>query len=443
MKELASFAEMIAEVRSLAHPLDSTEDLTKLVKRAADSRFVCIGEASHGTHEFYSWRGVISQRLIEEEGFTWIGVEGDWPDCARINRWVRGYENQELSAFEVLSQFERWPTWMWANQEVCDFLEWLHELNLSRPPEHRVGFYGLDVYSLWDSLREIMTWLSANRPDALPAALNAWKCFLPYNEDPQQYAWATRLIPRDCEDEVVELLAAVLQNQIVHGTPDVNIQSAEVQFEARQNAIVVAAAEQYYRAMVQGDNDSWNVRDTHMADTIDRIANHLGVASKGIIWEHNTHVGDARSTSMAAEGLINVGQLIRERHGESAVTLIGFASYSGTVLAATQWGSPEERFMTPDARTGSHEELLHHALERDSVLVFDADRGGPWLSAALGHRAIGVVYAPERERGNYVPTVMGGRYDALIWLERVDALTPLRHEPKPDEHEYETEPTGY
>lgn len=437
MRQNASEGEMIAEIRSLATPLESVESLNHLVQSACSSRFVCIGEASHGTHEFYSWRATLSKRLIEEHDFTWIGVEGDWPDCSRINRWVRGLDDQSLTAQEVLVQFERWPTWMWANREVCDFLDWLHELNLSRSLEQRVGFYGLDVYSLWDSLRAIIEWLTEHKPEALPAALEAWRCFDPFDEDPQKYAWGTRMIPHDCEDEVIDLLIELGRNHVVTGG------DAEAVFDAQQNAEVAAAAEHYYRTMVRGDQQSWNVRDVHMADTIDRIAAHLGSDSKGLIWEHNTHVGDARATTMSAEGMVNVGQLVRERHHDNGVTLVGFASYTGSVIAASAWGSGEQRFPTPDARPGSHEDLLHHALGRDSALVFGSERSGPWLSAVLGHRAIGVVYAPERERGNYVPTVMGGRYDALLWFERADALTPLRHEPRPDEPEFETEPTGF
>lgn len=437
MRAPASAADMIAEIRSLAGRLETAEDLNHVVAAARESKIVCIGEASHGTHEFYAWRATLSKRLIEEEGFTWIGVEGDWPDCSRINRWVRGFDEQELSAYEVLSRFERWPTWMWANQEVCEFVDWLHDFNMQRAASERVGFYGLDVYSLWDSLRVIIEWLTAHKPDALPAALEAWRCFDPFDEYPQKYAWGTRMIPHDCEDEVIDLLIELGRNHIVSGD------DSEALFDARQNAEVAAAAEHYYRTMVRGDQESWNVRDVHMADTIDRISAHLGPLAKGIVWEHNTHVGDARATTMAAEGMVNVGQLMRERHHTEGVTLIGFASYTGGVMAASAWGSVEQRFATPDARPGSHEELLHHALGANAALVFGENRMGPWLSAVAGHRAIGVVYAPERERGNYVPTVMGGRYDALLWFERADALTPLHHEPKPDEPEFETEPSGF
>ncbi|MBG6057549.1 erythromycin esterase [Cryobacterium sp. MP_M5] len=425
------------QIRSLAAPLATREDLSSLVERAGGARFVGIGEASHGTGDFYRWRAALSRRLIEERGFRWIGVEGDWPDCWRINCWVRGLDNQDLDVRGLLALFERWPTWLWANEEVADFLDWLHDWNLARPANDRVGFYGLDVYALWDSLREIIGWLESNAPEAVADAMQAWRCFLPYGEDPQQYAWGTRLVPASCEADVVALLSQV--RVTTQGRPG----DDEAAFDARQNAEVAANAERYYRVMVRGDRESWNIRDRHMADTIDRVAAHLGPESKGLIWEHNTHIGDARATDMAIDGIVNVGQLLRERYGEDEVVLVGFASHRGDVLAALDWGKPESVMTVPEARVGSHEDILHRALGRPAVLLFGDDRSGVWLNAWLNHRAIGVVYQPAHEVGNYVPTRMGARYDALIWCEESTAVRPLRHEPRPEEHEFETEPTGF
>jgi erythromycin esterase len=430
-------SEVALEIRSLARPLTRSGDLDALVERLGPARFVCVGEASHGTREYYRWRAELSRRLIEEHGFTWIGVEGDWPDCWRINRWVRGQDHQDLDANGLLAGFGRWPTWMWANSDVADFLDWLHEWNRSRPEAERVGFYGLDVYSLWDSMRVIISWLEAHAPDAIPAAMRAWHCFVPYREDPHEYAFSTRLVPSSCEDDVVALLAELRRR--THGRAD----DDEDAFDAAQNAEVVADAEHYYRIMVRGDRQSWNVRDQHMADTIDRLAKHLGPDSKGLVWEHNTHVGDARATDMAAAGLLNVGQLLRERYTAEEVALVGFASHRGSVLAAAAWGAPERVFPVPAAHGRSHEDLLHRTLGDPAVLVFGDDRSGPWLSTRLGHRAIGVVYQPRRESGNYVPTVMGGRYDALLWFEQTTALRPLHHEAPPHEPELETEPSGF
>ena len=426
----------LAEIQALGRRLEAAEDLDGLVRLSAVARFVCLGEASHGTQEYYRWRALLSRRLIEEHGFTWIGVEGDWPDCWRINRWIRGEADQELDARQLLAGFERWPTWMWANHEVAVFLTWLREWNLQRPERQRTGFYGLDVYSLWDSLREIFAWLDANAFDSLPAALRAWQCFIPFREDPQRYAWSNRLVPRSCEADVVALLAEVHRRTLdrVHDDP--------AAFDAVQNAIVAANAERYYRTMVRGDRQSWNIRDHHMSDTIDRLAGHHGPGSKGLVWAHNTHVGDARATDMADDGMVNIGQLMRRRHpGE--VVLIGFSSFAGAVTAAGAWGSPEQIMSVPDALAGSHEDLLHEALRGPAMLLFGTGGSGPWLSSRRGHRAIGVVYDPHRERGNYVPTVMGQRYDALLWFPQTAALRPLHHEYLPNEPELETEPTGF
>jgi erythromycin esterase-like protein len=349
-------SEFAAEVRSLARPLRTDADLDGLVDRFGGTGLVCIGEASHGTHEYYEWRARLSRRLIEERGFTWIGVEGDWPDCWRINRWVRGEDHQDLDARGLLDGFERWPTWMWANEEVASFLTWLREWNADRPASDRVGFYGLDVYSLWDSLKRIIAWLEVNAPGAVEAAMQAWQCFVPFREDPHEYAWSTRLVPENCESEVVTLLAEVRRRTGVDPGDD------EEAFDARQNAEVAADAERYYRIMVRGDRESWNIRDHHMVDTVDRLSRHLGPSAKGLVWEHNTHVGDARATDMALAGMVNVGQLLRERHGTGAVALIGCAGHRGTVVAGGAWGATEEVLPVPVARPGSHEDLLHCAL---------------------------------------------------------------------------------
>jgi erythromycin esterase len=430
-------ADAAQQIRSLAGPLDTPEDLDPLVRRAARARFVGIGEASHGTHEFYRWRAELSRRMIQEHGFTWIGVEGDWPDCWRVNQWVRGQQGPGLDARGALAHIDRWPTWMWANQEVADFLDWLRRWNAGRPREQQVGFYGLDVYSLWDSLREIIGWLEAHAPDALPAAHRAWRCFEGYDEDPHEYAWNTRLVDASCEADVVDLLVEVRQRTLGADGRE------PTALDAALNAMVAADAEHYYRSMVLGNRRSWNVRDIHMADTIDLVSDHHGAQSRGLVWEHNTHVGDARATDMAAAGLVNVGQLVRQRHGDDDVVLVGFASHRGTVVAAEAWGEPEDVMTVPKARSGSHEALLHGALGEPAVLVFGEDRSGPWLEPRRGHRAIGVVYDPRREAGNYVSTQMGARYDALLWLEDTRALHPLHREPPPEGTEFETEPTGF
>ena len=412
------------DVRRLATPLRATADLDPVLERVGDARVVLLGEASHGTHEYYAWRAALTQRLIEDKGFGFVAVEGDWPECYEVNRCVRGRPGAATSPREVLDSFSRWPTWMWANEEVVAFAEWLREHNAGRPEDDRVGFYGLDVYSLWDSMRALLDYLREHEPQHVDPLLRAIECFSAFGEDPQDYAWASRFAPSSCETAVVELLRRLCQERggAVDGA------DPEARFSAEQNAAVAAGAERYYRAMVGGQAESWNVRDVHMQDTLDRLLDFHG--TKAVVWEHNTHVGDARATDMAGAGMVNVGQLSRERHGDDVV-VVGFGGYRGGVVAARQWGAPMERMPVPPARPGSVEALLHEALGRDSVLVFPREDQPAWLCRRTDHRAIGVVYSPDRERwGNYVPTVLGRRYDAFLYLDDTRPLRPLHLEPE-------------
>jgi erythromycin esterase-like protein len=330
---------------------------------------------------------------------------------------------------------------MWANAEMVEFSRWLARHNSEQEPDRRVACYGLDVYSLWDSLHETIDYLREHEPEHVEPALEAVRCFEPYADDPQAYARSTRWVPEGCEDPVIRLLSRLRQQ-----AARVNAGDREARFNAEQNALVAAGAEAFYRSMVRGGPESWNVRDTHMADTLDRLlAHHGGVGTaKAVVWEHNTHVGDARATSMAQRGLINVGQLARERHGEDQVVLVGFGSWQGTVIAAYGWGDPMQVLPVPPARAGSLEDLLHahlpEGLGGDALLVFPTDQP-EWLREKLDHRAIGVVYHPEAERyGNYVSTVLGRRYDAFCWFDETSALRPLHGAGR--EAEDETWPFG-
>jgi erythromycin esterase len=416
--------------RDTALPLRGTGDLDPLMERIGDARVVCIGEASHGTHEFYAWRATLTRRLVEEKGFDLVGVEGDWPDCYRVHCSVTATRSAPQDPQEALESFERWPTWMWANEEVADFTRWLREHNTRRPSNRRVGFYGLDVYSLWESLRAVLDHLERHHPEHLDTALEACRCLEPYAEDPQSYARSTRIVPTGCEPEVVGMLSDLLERhgQDTDGDGDGH---PDARFAVEQNARSAVGAEAYYRAMVQGGPESWNVRDTHMADTLDRLLEHYeatrpGTRSKAVVWEHNTHVGDARFTDMADAGMVNLGQLVRERHGERDTVLVGLGSHHGTVVAADSWGSPARRMTVPQARSGSTEAMLHLALDDDAALFVFPDELPPWAAEERGHRAIGVVYRPDAERwGNYVPTVLGRRYDAFLWFDETRALTPL------------------
>jgi erythromycin esterase len=407
----------------IARPLESARDLDPLIDAVGDARFVLLGEASHGTSEFYTWRMEISKRLIDEKGFSFIGVEGDWPDCYRVNRYLKRMSDSGSSAREVLHAFERWPTWMWANSEVVDLIEWLRDFNRSRGEEQRVGFYGLDVYSLWDSMRAVNEYLERIDPKLAAAARRAYNCFEPYAEDAQEYARATALVPTSCEDEAVGVLRALRAN-----AASFREDGSEGYFDAEQNALVARNAELYYRTMIRGGPGSWNVRDTHMVETLDRLMGHHGTNAKAIVWEHNTHVGDARFTDMARAGMVNVGQLVRQSHDREGVLLVGFGTHRGTVIAGDEWGAPMERMRVPPARRDSFEEAMHDGPANDCLLLFDGleDGGVRGLDEPIGHRAIGVVYDPDHERwGNYVPTIIPRRYDAFLFIDETRAVDPL------------------
>src|SRR4051812_7734110 len=325
------------EVAAIARPLRDPGDLNVLIDRVGDARVVLIGEASHGTHEFYAWRAQLTRRLIEEKAFSFVAVEGDWPDCARVDAAVRGGPAPRAA----LLGYDRWPTWMWANEEMVDFAEWLRGHN----ERHRaqVGFHGLDVYSLWESLREILVWLREHDPGLAPVALRACRCFEPYGEDPNAYAYATRFVPHSCEDQVVRLL--------------IELRGADL--EVWQNAEVVAGAEHYYRAMIEGGARSWNVRDRHMDATLGRLVDHYGPDARAVVWAHNTHVGDGRATDQSRHGEVTLGELARQRFGAAGVVLVGSGSYRGTVIAGRSWGAPMEVMGVPGGREGSIEDVLH------------------------------------------------------------------------------------
>lgn len=426
---------LVEELRSVVRPLATDADLDPLLQRIGDARVVMLGEASHGTSEFYTWRDRLSRRLIEEKGFNIIAVEGDWPDCYRVNRFVRGWTHH-ASAREVLHAFDRWPTWMWANEEVAELVDWLHAHNANVPAERRVGFYGLDVYSLFDSMRVVIDYLERTDPTAADRAREAYGCFDPYYDDAQEYATATAVLPTSCEDEALAILQQLRRN-----APHYREDGREGFFDAEQNALVARSAERYYRTMMRGGPESWNVRDTHMADTLDRLLAHHGDNARAIVWEHNTHIGDARATDMVRARMINLGQLGRERWPDGDVVLVGFSSYEGRVIAARSWGAPMERMFVPPARDGSWEQLLHEARAADGLLL--THELGEDADTFRDHRAIGVVYHPARERlGNYVPTRLASRYDALLHIDRSAALEPLHMIPVPDRDAPETFPSG-
>ncbi len=404
--------------------LNSSKDLQPLIDDIGDASVVMLGEASHGTHEFYTWRTAISKRLIEEKGFRFIAVEGDWPDCYKINRYIKGYKSSgESSIQQILQNFDRWPTWMWANWEVAALSEWLKEYNANLLADKKIGFYGLDVYSLWDSMYNMVHYLEKEDTKAADMVKKAIQCFEPYHDNEQMYAYVS-LTEHSCRDKVLALLKEIrMKAQFLDG-------DREAGFNAEQNALISVNAEKYYRSMMSFNNESWNVRDTHMMETLDRLINFHGNDSKAIVWEHNTHIGDARATDMKREGMINIGQLAREEYSPENVYLCGFGSYTGTVIAGEAWGSLMEEMQVPDARKGSIEEVLHNELNDNGYILFSEKNDSKKFEKALLHRAIGVVYNPEREKyGNYVTSFMPQRYNAFIFIDETKALHPLHIKP--------------
>ena len=418
------------------HQLNTSKDLDALVSDIEDKFIVMLGEASHGTHEFYTWRSAISKRLIEEKGFSFIAVEGDWPDCYKINRYVKGYKDTSDDIRNVLLNFDRWPTWMWANWEVAALAEWLNEHNKKLSPDKKIGFYGLDVYSLWDSMYEMINYLDQEDPHAAMTVKRAIECFEPYQHNEQLYARYS-LTKHSCRDKVLALLKEIrMKAQFLDGDP-------EAGFNTEQNALIAVNAEKYYTSMMGFDNESWNVRDRHMMQTLDRLMKFHGKNAKGIVWEHNTHIGDARATNMKRQGMINIGQLAREDYGEDKIYLVGFASHSGTVIAGDEWGAPMEELEVPAARPGSIEDILHKESASDRYILFSEGISEKMYETEIHHRAIGVVYHPETERmSNYVPSVLSKRYDALVFLDETSALHPLHMRPH-HEKVPETYPFGF
>jgi erythromycin esterase len=400
------------------YPLNTSNDLTPLLNDLGDRPIVMLGEASHGTHEYYTWRTAISKRLITEKGFNFIAVEGDWPDCYKINRYVKGYHDAGNDVAEVLKNFDRWPTWMWGNWEIAALAEWLREYNAGLPADKKIGFYGLDVYSLWDSMKAMMAYLEKEDPNAAKSVKKAIQCFEPFNEDEQKYARYT-LRDEGCRDEVLSLLREIRSRaQFLDG-------DREAGFNTEQNALIAVNAEKYYSSMIGFDNESWNVRDKHMLETLNRLMKFHGQIAKGIVWEHNTHVGDARATNMSRAGMVNTGQLAREEYGDDNVYLVGFASFKGTVVAGEQWGAAMEVMEIPEAQPGSIEAELNKRNVDRCYMLFSNEMDRIYQTK-INHRAIGVVYNPGMEQyGNYVPSVLAQRYDAFIFLNETKALHPL------------------
>ncbi len=405
-------AAIVAAIRPALHELNgTTRDLDPLLDLIGDAHFVLIGEASHGTHEFYSLRAKITKRLIAEKGFDAVAVEADWPDAYRINRYVRGISDDE-DAVDALGDFKRFPAWMWRNADVLDFAGWLRDYNDSHA--RKAGFYGVDLYSLYSSMSAVIEYLEKVDPEAAQRARYRYACFEHAGEDPQSYGYAASFgLTPTCENEVVSQLVEMRRSYAG---------SSDEAFYAEQNARLVKNAERYYRSMFGGRVSSWNLRDQHMAETIEALAAHLGRGAKIVVWEHNSHLGDARATEMGRGGELNVGQLVREKHGNDA-RLIGFTTYHGTVTAASEWDGPAEHKRVRPGMRGSYEALFHECGVPDFLLPL---RGMNALAEEKLERAIGVIYLPATERiSHYFEASLPAQFDAVIHIDETRAVEPL------------------
>ncbi len=415
----------LAAIRRSAHPLTGeATDFDPLLRAIGDSRFVLIGEASHGTHEFYRIRAQITKRLISEKDFTAVAVEADWPDAYRINQFVR-FESDDDDAIDALSGFQRFPSWMWRNADVLDFVGWLRNYNEHRHSK-RVGFYGLDLYSLHASMRAVLNFLDEVDPDAAVRARDRYACFDNFGEDTQAYGYATSFgLSKSCEDEVISQWMEMRRRAADLARRDGRL-ARDAFFFAEQNARLVKNAEEYYRSMFQGRISSWNLRDTHMAETLDALVRHLGVHSKVVVWAHNSHLGDARATEMGHRGELNLGQLVRQHYGSQA-TLVGFTTNSGTVTAASGWDGPAERKTVRPALTGSYEGLFHRASIPNFLLrLGKKDEASLALQEPRLERAIGVIYLPQSERAShYFHALLPEQFDVVLHYDETRAVEPL------------------
>src|SRR5260221_2514857 len=417
-------------VRAAAHRLTgATQDYAPLMDRIGDARLVLLGEASHGTHEFYRERAEITKRLLTEKGFMAVAVEADWPDAYRVNRYVRG-TGDDVDAKEALADFRRFPTWMWRNTDVVEFVEWLRAHNEVLPPgATKTGFYGLDLYSLHASMQAVLRYLERVDPEVAPRARARYACFDHFGEDAQVYGLITGTgLAKSCEDEVVSQLVELQRRSAEHARHDGRATEDEL-FNAEQNARVVKNAEAYYRSMFLEEVSSWNLRDRHMAEALDALIGYLGRQgrrAKVVVWAHNSHMGDARATEMGERGELNVGQLVRERYGRDAV-LVGFTTHHGTVTAASDWEEPAERKRVRPALAGSYEALFHTTRLARFLLTWQ--EGGAvtdGLHRSALERAIGVVYRPETERNShYFRARLPDQLDAVLHFDETRAVEPL------------------
>lgn len=405
-------------VRRAAEPLTELDNpaFGAAFDRFADARVVCLGEASHGTSEFYRARAAITRRLIERHGFTMVAVEADWPDAAVVDRVVRG----KPAPAEAQTPFTRFPTWMWRNAEFERFVDWLTSHNAARPEAERVSFHGLDLYNMNASIAAVIGYLERTDPAAAGEARRLYGCLKPWKETPELYGRiALREGQARCEAGVVQTLRELFANEAAYapGDPDSFL-------DAAQNARLIANAEAYYRAMYYGSAASWNLRDEHMADTLGLLLDRQGVRAKAVVWAHNSHVGDARHTDMGRErDELNLGQLVRERY-DGAARLIGFGTHTGTVTAADDWDAPMRIKAVNPSRPDSIERVMHDSGVGRFLLDLREGEVRDALMEERLERYIGVIYRPETERwSHYSESSLAREYDGYVWFDTTCAVT--------------------
>ncbi len=413
---------LVTHLQSKAIIFDKISDIDHVIGIAADKRLVLMGEASHGTHEYYVWRDSISRELISRHGFQFIAVEGDWASLYELNRYVKNMPGAAQNAGEVLKGLDRWPQWMWGNEEVMALAEWLRDYNDGRPESLKVGFYGMDVYDEWRSKDALLSILQHSAPDLYIQAREHLECFSLFERDSWLYARSVASGVSDCSERMAELVALIEEERsALDGLSDYEY------VNLLQNAMVFKNAEKFYRkTTTRRDASSWNSRATHMHKTVGRLLDLYGEEAQGIVWAHNTHIGDARYTDMAGLNQVNIGQLSREQHGEENIFLIGFGTFRGTVQAGSSWGSRRQKMRIPRAISGSFEKMCYNTGLDQFLLHFDDDdRNHPEFTKAIGNRAIGVVYNPQNDFRQFVRTVVPYRYDAFMYFEETNALRPL------------------
>ncbi len=411
-------------------PININDDYNILLQKAKDAKIVLIGEASHGSQDFYSTRAELTKRLIKEKDFNAVAVEADWPDAYKINRYVQK-NGEGITALEALDDFKRFPTWMWRNTIVLEFISWLNNYNSILNENNRVGFYGLDLYSLHGSINAVINYLEKVDPEAAKRARYRYSCFDHYGEDPQSYGYAANFnITESCETEVVDQLSELYNQSFNYIKKDGFVAEDEF-FFAEQNAKIAKNAEEYYRSMFKGHVVTWNLRDEHMMQTLESLDKHISHkigAAKIVVWEHNSHLGDARATEMSQRGELNVGQLVKEKYGKKSFS-IGFTTNTGTVTAASNWGEIAERKKIRPGLNNSYEELFHQTKIPKFIILSEETKNDPELKRILKsklERAIGVIYLPRSERiSHYFFADIAEQFDAVIHIDNTTAVEPI------------------